>query len=93
MAAKTQPLQGALDLLILKALGLSSNRGSGIASRVAQLNRGPFGARPGPLFPEMRRLGERRGSKYEIEKGNGIRGKGTTWRHGRAGTRKQLRPP
>jgi PadR family transcriptional regulator PadR len=59
VAAKTELLQGTLDLLILKALALGSNHGLGIARRVAQLTRGTFEVRPGSLFPALHRLEER----------------------------------
>ncbi len=52
-------LQGTLDLLILKTLGLGSNHGLGIATRISQITRGTFHPKPGSLFPALHRLEEK----------------------------------
>jgi len=59
MAARTELLQGTLDVLILKALTPGPNHGLGIARRVEQLTRGTFQVKPGSLFPALHRLEER----------------------------------
>jgi DNA-binding PadR family transcriptional regulator len=56
--AKTGPLQGTLDLLILRAVSLGPNHGLGIARRVQQITRGAFDVKPGSLFPALHRLEE-----------------------------------
>ena len=57
--AKTDILQGTLDLLILKALALQPNHGLGVSRRIEQLTRGTFDVRPGSLFPALHRLEEK----------------------------------
>jgi transcriptional regulator len=57
--AKTDLLQGTLDLLILKTLALGPNHGLGIARRIGQMTRGTFDVKPGSLFPALHRLEER----------------------------------
>ncbi len=61
-------LQGTLDLLILKTLGLGPNHGLGIARRINQITKGTFHPKPGSLFPALHRLEEkgenRRKAKY-----------------------------
>jgi transcriptional regulator len=49
-------LQGTLDLLILKALGLGPRHGLGIARRIEQVTRGTFQVKPGSLFPALHRM-------------------------------------
>jgi PadR family transcriptional regulator PadR len=51
-------LQGTLDLLILKALGLEPLHGLGIARRIEQVTRGTFQVKPGSLFPALHRMEE-----------------------------------
>ena len=51
-------LQGTLDLLILKALGLESMHGLGISRRIEQVTRGTFHVKPGSLFPALHRMEE-----------------------------------
>ena len=58
MAARTNLLQGTLDLLILKALALEELHGLGIARRIAQMTRGTFDVKPGSLFPALHRMEE-----------------------------------
>lgn len=49
-------VQGTLDMLILKTLGLEPLHGYGIALRIEQISRGVFQVNPGSLFPAFRRL-------------------------------------
>jgi PadR family transcriptional regulator PadR len=51
-------LQGTLDLLILKTLGLQPLHGLGIARRIEQVTRGTFQVKPGSLFPALHRMEE-----------------------------------
>ncbi|HEV2378882.1 MAG TPA: PadR family transcriptional regulator [Terriglobia bacterium] len=51
-------LQGTLDLLILKTLGLEPLHGLGIARRIEQVTRGTFQVKPGSLFPALHRMEE-----------------------------------
>ncbi len=51
-------LQGTLDLLILKALGLGELHGLGISRRIEQITRGTFLVKPGSLFPALHRMEE-----------------------------------
>ena len=57
--AKADLLQGTLDLLILKTLGLGPNHGLGIARRINQITQGTFHPKPGSLFPALHRLEEK----------------------------------
>jgi len=56
--ARSDLLQGTLDLLVLKALSLQPNHGLGIARRVEQLTGGTFQVKPGSLFPALHRMEE-----------------------------------
>lgn len=58
MGAKTEILQGTLDLLILKTLALEPRHGLGIARRIEQVTQGAFAPQPGSLFPALHRLEE-----------------------------------
>jgi len=49
-------VQGTLDMLILKTLGLEPMHGYGIALRIGQISKGVFQVNPGSLFPALRRL-------------------------------------
>lgn len=49
-------VQGTLDMLILKTLGLEAMHGYGIALRIEQMSQGVFQVNPGSLFPAFRRL-------------------------------------
>jgi len=51
-------LQGTLDLLILKSLGLGELHGLGVSRRIEQITRGTFVVKPGSLFPALHRLEE-----------------------------------
>jgi PadR family transcriptional regulator PadR len=52
-------LQGTLDMLILKALGLGPLHGLAIAQRIEQMTRGTFQVKPGSLFPAVHRMEEK----------------------------------
>jgi PadR family transcriptional regulator, regulatory protein PadR len=56
--AKTNLLQGTLDLLILKALGPGELHGLGISRRIEQITKGTFLVKPGSLFPALHRMEE-----------------------------------
>jgi PadR family transcriptional regulator, regulatory protein PadR len=56
--AKTNLLQGTLDLLILKALSLGELHGLGISRRIEQITKGTFHVKPGSLFPALHRMEE-----------------------------------
>jgi PadR family transcriptional regulator PadR len=58
MAARTDLLQGTLDLLILRTLALGPQHGLGVARRIEQITRGAFQVKPGSLFPALHRLEE-----------------------------------
>ena len=49
-------LRGSLDLLVLKALSLSSMHGWGISQRVQQISAGEFEMNQGSLYPALQRL-------------------------------------
>jgi len=57
-AAQVELLQGTLDLLILKTLGLEPLHGLGIARRIEQVTQGTFHVKPGSLFPALHRMEE-----------------------------------
>jgi transcriptional regulator len=59
MAGKADLLQGTLDLLILRTLGLGPNHGLGISRRIQRITRGTFDVKPGSLFPALHRLEEK----------------------------------
>src|SRR6478609_373948 len=54
--AKTELLQGTLDLLILKILALGPNHGWGISNRIRQVSRDGLNASQGSLYPALHRL-------------------------------------
>ncbi len=54
----TNLLQGTLDLLVLKALGVEELHGLGISRRIEQITRGTFQVKPGSLFPALHRMEE-----------------------------------
>jgi PadR family transcriptional regulator PadR len=56
--APTNLLQGTLDLLILKALGLGQLHGLGVSRRIEQMTKGTFQVKPGSLFPALHRMEE-----------------------------------
>lgn len=53
---KTDYLQGALDLLILKTLALGPNHGWGIQQRIRQVSREALSVSQGSLYPALHRL-------------------------------------
>ena len=53
---KTDYLQGALDLLILKTLALGPNHGWGIANRIRLISHDGLNASQGSLYPALHRL-------------------------------------
>ncbi len=54
--AKSDLLQGTLDLLILRILDLGPNHGWGIATRLRQVSRDGLDASQGSLYPALHRL-------------------------------------
>jgi len=56
--SSTALLQGTLDVLILKVLGLEPLHGLGISRRIAQVTKGTFQVKPGSLFPALHRMEE-----------------------------------
>ena len=54
--AKTDVIQGTLDLLILKTLSLEPMHGFGVARRIEQISRGVFKVNPGSLLTALQRL-------------------------------------
>jgi transcriptional regulator len=57
--AKSDLLQGTLDMLILKTLALTPLHGVGVADRIKQVTRGTFQVGPGSLFPALHRMEEK----------------------------------
>jgi PadR family transcriptional regulator PadR len=55
---QTNPLQGTLDPLILRALGAGELHGLGISRRIEQIAQGTFLVKPGSLFPALHRMEE-----------------------------------
>ncbi len=69
--AKSDVLQGTLDLLILRTLNLAPLHGIGIADRIERVTRGVLVVGPGSLFPALHRLAEKgwiEGEWGELEK-------------------------
>jgi transcriptional regulator len=58
--AKTELLQGTLDMLILKTLALEPMHGYGVAVRIQQISNDVLRINQGSLYPALRRL-EKRG--------------------------------
>jgi transcriptional regulator len=54
--AKTELLQGTLDLLILKILTLGPSHGWAISNRIRQISREGLNASQGSLYPALHRL-------------------------------------
>jgi transcriptional regulator len=54
--AKTDLLQGTLDLLILRILELGPNHGWGISNRIRQMSKDGLNASQGSLYPALHRL-------------------------------------
>lgn len=56
---KADLLQGTLDLLVLKALGLGSLHGYGIIQRIRQMSDGMLSVEQGSLYPALYRIEQR----------------------------------
>ena len=56
MKEKIDLLQGALDMLVLKALNLELLHGLGVSRRIEQITRGASLVKPGSLFPFLHRI-------------------------------------
>ena len=54
--AKTDLLQGTLDLLLLRILALGPNHGWGISNRIRQMSEDGLDASQGSLYPALHRL-------------------------------------
>ena len=54
--AKTDLLQGTLDLLVLKTLALEPMHGWGISQRIQQMSRDVLRVNQGSLYPSLHRL-------------------------------------
>lgn len=54
--AKSDLLQGTLDLLILKTLALETMHGWGISQRIQQISEGVLTVNQGSLYPALYRL-------------------------------------
>lgn len=52
----TNLLQGTLDLLILRALGIEQMHGLGVSRRIEQMTGDTFQVKPGSLFPALHRM-------------------------------------
>jgi PadR family transcriptional regulator PadR len=64
--SKADLLQGTLDLLVLKALGLGPLHGYGIIQRIRQMSDGMLTVEQGSLYPALYRIEQRGwiGSKW-----------------------------
>jgi PadR family transcriptional regulator PadR len=74
--AKSELLQGTLDLLILRTLEHRPLHGIGISDRIEQVTRGVFVVGPGSLFPALHRLAEKgwiEGQWGELENGRRVK--------------------
>jgi PadR family transcriptional regulator, regulatory protein PadR len=54
--AKSDLLQGTLDLLLLRILALGPNHGWGVANRIRQMSSDGLEASQGSLYPALHRL-------------------------------------
>ena len=63
--AKTDLLQGTLDMLILKTLALEPMHGWGISQRIQQISNGVLNINQGSLYPALYRLEEQGWIKSE----------------------------
>jgi PadR family transcriptional regulator len=59
LIARTDLLQGTLDVLILKTLALAPMHGWGISQRIQQLSREVLQVNQGSLYPALYRLEEK----------------------------------
>ena len=57
--AKADLLQGTLDMLVLKALGLGPLHGYGIIQRIHQMSDGLLSVEQGSLYPALYRIEQR----------------------------------
>jgi PadR family transcriptional regulator PadR len=57
-SAKSDLLQGTLDLLILKTLALGAQHGWGISQRIQQISQDVLQVNQGSLYPALHRLEE-----------------------------------
>lgn len=64
--AKTDLLQGTLDLLILKILALGPNHGWDIAQRITRISREGLSTSQGSLYPALHRLEQRGDVRSEM---------------------------
>jgi PadR family transcriptional regulator, regulatory protein PadR len=63
--AKSDLLQGTLDVLILKVVALGPTHGYAIAQRLQQMSRDVLQVQQGSLYPALHRLEKRRWLKAE----------------------------
>jgi transcriptional regulator len=63
--AKSDLLQGTLDMLVLKTLALESMHGWGISQRIQQISQGVLCINQGSLYPALYRLEEQGWIKSE----------------------------
>jgi PadR family transcriptional regulator PadR len=49
-------VQGTLEMLVLKTLGLEPMHGYGVTLRIEQISRGAFRVNPGSLLPALSRM-------------------------------------
>ncbi len=56
LAAKTDVVQGTLDMLILKSVSLEPMHGFGITRRIEQISQGVFRVNPGSLLLAFQRM-------------------------------------
>jgi PadR family transcriptional regulator len=54
--ARTDVIQGTLDMLVLKTVSLEPMHGFGIARHIEQVSRGAFKVNPGSLLTALKRL-------------------------------------
>ena len=64
-AAKSDLLQGTLDMLILKVVALGPIHGYGIAQRLQQMSGSVLQVQQGSLYPALHRLEKRRWLRAE----------------------------
>jgi len=55
-ASSSDLVQGTLEMLILKTLGLAPMHGYGVAVRIEQISDGVFRVNPGSLLPALSRM-------------------------------------
>jgi transcriptional regulator len=63
--AKSDLLQGTLDMLILKVVALGPNHGYAIAQRIRQISRDALQIQQGSLYPALHRLENRKWLRAE----------------------------